>query len=106
MSALASKLGLTGSDHLFLRFENRACIGDGTPMNTFGPTGPSGGALIDLGAFPSADACMHDPTQSALLCGMVVEYHRDYYALVPNRIGPVINGIRIALADQSIDLRG
>lgn len=49
---------------------------------------------------------MHDPTRSAPLFGMVVEYHRDYYALVPNRIGPVINGIRIALADQSIDLRG
>jgi hypothetical protein len=73
-------------------------------MNTFGRKGLSGGALIELGDFSLAESYARDPTRSALLAGMVIEYHGDHHALVSIRIDPVINSIRVALARQSSDL--
>ena len=98
MPELASKLRVTGCDHLFLRFEKRSFTGDGACENTFGPIGLSGGALLDLGDFSSTEAYARDPTGSALLAGMVIEYHRKHRALVSVRIDTVMNGIRGALA--------
>jgi hypothetical protein len=48
MPGLASELGVTGADHLCLHFERHAFTGDGARVNTFGPRGLSGGALLDL----------------------------------------------------------
>jgi len=73
MPDLASKLGLTDSDHVFLHFERHAFTGDGARVNTFGPRGLSGGALLDLGEFNSPESYERDPKQSALLSGMVIE---------------------------------
>lgn len=82
----------------FLRFEKRSFAGDGACENTFGPRGLSGGALLDSGDFTSAESYARDPAGSALLAGMVIEYHREYHALVSVRIDTVINGIRRILA--------
>jgi hypothetical protein len=98
MPELASKLGVTGHDHLFLRFDKRSFTGDGACENTFGPIGLSGGALLDLGDFTSAESYARDPTGSALLAGMVIEYYKERCALVSVRIETVMNGIRDALA--------
>jgi hypothetical protein len=98
MPELAYKLGVTGSDHLFLRFETQAFTGDGERVNTFGPRGLSGGALLDLGEFDSPESYARDPKRSALLAGMVIEYYKKHRALMAVRIGPIVNGIRIALA--------
>ena len=100
MPELASKLSVTGLDHLFLRFEKRSFTGDGARVNTFGPRGLSGGALLDLGEFTSPESYVRDPGRSALLSGMVIEYHSDHRALVAVRIGTILNRIRIALAGQ------
>jgi hypothetical protein len=100
MPELASKLGVSGSDHLFLRLERNAFTGDGARVNTFGPRGLSGGALLDLGEFTSLEAYTRDPKRSALLSGMVIEYHGDRRALVAVRIGIIVNGIRGALAPR------
>jgi hypothetical protein len=98
MPELVSKLGLTGAEHLFLRFERHAFTGDGARVNTFAPKGLSGGALLDLGAFTSPESYARDPKLSALLSGMVIEYYSAHRALVAVRIGAIVNGIRIALA--------
>lgn len=95
---LASKLGVSGFDHLFLRFERHAFTGDGARVNTFGPRGLSGGALLDLGEFTSAESYARDPKWSALLSGMVIEYYGDHRALVAVRIGTIVNSIRSSLA--------
>ncbi|MHB1587912.1 MAG: hypothetical protein ACYCRH_12980 [Acidiferrobacteraceae bacterium] len=98
MPELASPLRVTGCDHLFLRFETRSFTGDGACENTFGPRGLSGGPLLDLGDFTSTESYARDPTGSARLAGMVIEYHREYHALVSVRIDTVIHGIRRILA--------
>jgi hypothetical protein len=98
MPKLTSKLGVTGFEHLFLRFKRHAFTGDGARVNTFGPRGLSGGALLDLGAFTSPESCTRDPKRSALLAGIVIEYYSQHRALVAVSIGTIVNGIRIALA--------
>lgn len=97
MPALAAKLGVTGSDHFFLRFQRQAFTGDGARVNTFGPRGLSGGALLDLGELTLPESYARGPTRSALLCGMVIEYHPDHRALVAVRIDIIVNGILRAL---------
>jgi len=97
MPDLAAKLGMSGAEHFFLRFEKRAFTGDGASENTFGAKGLSGGALLDLGDFASPESYARDPRHSALLSGMVIEYHKEHRALVAVRIGAIIKGIRSAL---------
>ena len=98
MPNLASKLGLSGMEHFFLRFSKSAFTGDGRSQNTFGAKGLSGGALLDLGEFTSLDSYDRDPRGSALVSGMVMEYHKEHRALVAVRIDAIVRGIRIALA--------
>jgi hypothetical protein len=98
MPGLATKLGVSGAEHFFLRFEKRAFTGDGASTNTFGARGLSGGALLDLGDFTSPESYSRDPRGSALLSGMVIEYYKGDRALVAVRIGEIVNGIRRALA--------
>jgi hypothetical protein len=98
MPALAAELKVSGDEHLFLSFEERSFTSDGASENTFGPKGLSGGALLDLGEFTSPESYERDPTKSALLAGMVIEYYKEHRALVAVRIGTIVNGIRLALA--------
>jgi hypothetical protein len=98
MPNLASKLGVSGAEHFFLRFENRAFTGDGGRQNTFGAKGLSGGALLDLGEFTSLESYDQDPRGSAMVSGMVMEYHKEHRALVAVRIDAIVSGIRAALS--------
>jgi hypothetical protein len=98
MPRLASKLGVSGSDHLFLSFEKHSFTGDGKRVNTFGPIGLSGGALLDLGEFGSPESYARDPSRNAMLAGMIIEYYRAESALVAVRIDAAIRVIRNALA--------
>lgn len=100
MPALAIKLKASGAEHFFLRFERRAFTGIGASENTFGATGLSGGALLDLGDFTSPESYARDPRHSALLSGMVIEYHKEHRALVAVRIDSIVRGIRNALNRQ------
>lgn len=97
MPGLAAKLGLSGAEHFFLRFEKRSFAGDGVRTNTFGPMGLSGGALLDLGDFAHPESFARDPIGNARLGGMVIEHHKEHRALVAVRIDGIVNGIRSAL---------
>ncbi len=97
---LATKLGVSGDGHLFLRFSKHSFDADGAHANTFGPRGLSGGALLDLGEFMSAESFERDPARSALLGGMIIEYHAEHDALVAVRIEVVIGTVRRALMNH------
>jgi hypothetical protein len=97
MPKLAAKLGVSGAGHLFLRFNKHSFDADGAHANTFGPRGLSGGALLDLGEFESTESYEREPKGSALLSGMVIEYHPEHDALVAVRIEVVIGTIQRAL---------
>jgi hypothetical protein len=57
---MVKKLGVSGDEHIFVRFERRAEDADGATVNTFHPRGLSGGA------------------HRALLGGMIIEYHKSH----------------------------
>jgi hypothetical protein len=97
MPQLASALGVTGEDHLFLRFGKHFFDMEGQPMNSFGPKGLSGGALLDIGDFRSAAILTRAPGASAMLSGMLIEHNKRHRAMVAVKIGPVVAAIRNAL---------
>ena len=67
-------------------------------INTFGPKGLSGGALLDLGDFTGPAIYSQDKRRSARLSGMLIEHYEDHHAVVAVKIGPIVNGIRRSLA--------
>jgi hypothetical protein len=98
MPKLAALRGVSGNEHFFMRFEKHAFTADGTHMNAFGPDGLSGGALLDLGDFSSPEVYAKGIRRKALLSGMLIEHNKQHHALIAVKIGPIINGIRLALA--------
>jgi len=95
---LAAKMSVSGAEHLFLQFGRHALAADRSTVNTFGPRGLSGGALLDLGDFTGPAIYAQDKRRSARLSGMVIEHYDDHEALVAVKIGPIVEGIRRALA--------
>jgi len=98
MPKLKAKLKIDGSDHLFLRFEKVAFTGDGEQVNTFGPRGLSGGAVLELGDFSLPESLLRNPEGAALLAGMVIEYHQEHRALVAVKMGSIVESIRRVLS--------
>jgi hypothetical protein len=94
---LAAKLGITGHEHLFLRYPKYSFRSDGRSVNSVKPVGFSGGSLLDLGDFSAAASFTGNRQTSARLSAMLIEYHRDHRALIAVKIGPIIDGIRRAL---------
>jgi hypothetical protein len=97
----AAELGVSGADHLFLSWNTLSFAGTGVRVNTFGPCGLSGGALLDLGEFASPESFERDAGGS-LLTGMIIEYHEEHRALVAVKIRSVIAGIGRALAQREL----
>jgi hypothetical protein len=98
MPKLATALGVSGNEHYFMRFGKHAFAADGEHMNTFGPGGLSGGALLDLGDFSSPEIYAPGARRQPLLSGMLIEHSKPHRALVAVKIGPIVNGARLALA--------
>lgn len=94
---LVAELGVSGDEHIFVRFERRAQDVAGETVNTFHPRGFSGGALLDLGDFTSPAAYAGNAAHRALLAGVIIEYHKNHRALVAVKIGPIVSGIANAL---------
>jgi hypothetical protein len=103
---LARELGVSGNEHFFLQFGARAEAADGTLMNSFGPVGLSGGGLFDLGDFTSPAIYADHARRRAALAGMLIEYHPDRGAIVAVKIGPIVQGIRLALEKDRAEQRG
>jgi hypothetical protein len=98
MPKLAAARGVSGNEHLFMRFGKHAFTADGAQMNTFGPLGLSGGALLDLGDFTLPEVYGPGAKRQPLLSGMLIEHSKQHRALVAVKIGPIVSGIRLALA--------
>ena len=98
---LTRRLNSREDQHIFVRFAKHAQDADGVEMKTFYPEGLSGGALLDLGDFTSYDIYAGDTKHRARLAGVIIEYHEDRRALVAVKIGPIVSGIRNALARSS-----
>ncbi len=95
--ALAAKLPRSGEAHLLLNFKKQAYTADGERINAFGPKGLSGGPLLDLGDFTTPAIYALDSQPRATLSGMLIEHWKEYQVIAAVKIGPILNGIRIAL---------
>jgi len=100
--ALAAELGISGADHLFLSGETRSFAGNSGRVNTFGPRGLSGGAVLDLGEFAPPEFVKTDSQTNALLSGMIIEYYEEHRALMAVRISLIVASIRRALAQDGL----
>ncbi|MGH8108600.1 MAG: hypothetical protein ACREO1_07775 [Arenimonas sp.] len=96
-AALAEKLGISGTDHFFIKFEKLSGNYHGAIYESTNPTGISGGVLLDL--------CLPDPAHLSenspcigLLAGIGIEHHADFDAMVFVRIELVIEKIRQSLS--------
>jgi len=103
MPDLAAELGVSGNQHLFLHFQQRAEAADGTQVNSFGPVGFSGGGLFDLGDFASPAIYADYARRPAVLAGMMIEHHPQRDAVVAVKIGLVVESIRRALSEDRAD---
>lgn len=95
LPALASDLGISGNDHLFLEYNKYQTNREGKKVNAVNPTGMSGGAIVDLGNFASMDYL--DPSCKCVghISGMLIERHQKHAALVAIKIHKIIEAIRI-----------
>lgn len=91
---LNSGLGVTGEQHLFLKFQDQSEAFNGEVRNTFQPRGLSGGSLIDLGNFAAPTKYDASLTQNAFLAGMIIERNSDYQVLVAIRVQVILESIR------------
>ena len=92
-SGLYEALGVTGTHHFAIRFEDRVKTFAGREKDAPDPEGASGGILIDLGNFDPAKlapgaACV------GLLSGILIEHRREYRAIVATDIQVVIEQMR------------
>jgi hypothetical protein len=97
-AARAATFPEAGKGHLFLNFEEQAFAADGERMNTFGPRGLSGGALLDLGNFTTPDIYASGRRHTATLSGMLIEHWPAERVVVAVKIGSIVEGIRRDLA--------
>lgn len=96
-AALAKKLGVTGNEHFFLKFEKYSSTAEGKKVSSFKPRGMSGGALVDLGNFANVDKYSSDSKPTGYLCGLLIEHHREHQAMIAVRIEHVIGAISHAI---------
>jgi hypothetical protein len=93
---LAKALNVSGSEHLFLNFDQNAPVqneaGDG--VNAWDPRGFSGGALIDLGDFTHPSAYTRATMWTPKLSGMLIEHQANHKAMVAVRIEAILPGIQ------------
>jgi hypothetical protein len=78
----AKKLGISGDDHLFVRYEKLSKLESGETVNSFHPQGMSGGALIDLGNTASLIVQGALPKGNFRVVGIFIEYHKAENRLV------------------------
>jgi hypothetical protein len=101
--AFAKKLGVSGRDHLFLKYDKRSRDVDGVVVNSIDPHGMSGGALIDMGKASAAALAANTTPSVFRLVGLLIEYHRTDRTMVAVRIDTVVGAIDDAIRDGRLN---
>ncbi len=93
-SAIARDYGVSGEQHLFLKYHEYSETDSGEKQKTFNPVGLSGGPLIDLGNFASPERYVERSQQLGYIAGMTIERISKHDVLVATRIQVVLDAIR------------
>jgi len=75
-ASFALKLGLTGEDHVFVKYEKKSKVASGAVVDSYSPRGMSGGALIDLGRIGSLFALEGKLDDRFRVAGILIEYYK------------------------------
>jgi hypothetical protein len=78
----AQKLKISGEEHLFVKYEKRSRVANGAVVDSFSPTGMSGGALIDLGKIGVLSALGQKLDGPFRIAGILIEYYKDKNRMV------------------------
>ena len=85
--ALQAKLGVSGKDHLFIKFNRKySRAADGTRVNSISTRGISGGAVFDSGKLADPHNLQPDAYMPKRLAAIVIEYHPNYERIVAVKI--------------------
>lgn len=93
--AVAQEYGVSGTKHLFLKYQKFSETGSGEKQKTFSPVGLSGGPLIDLGNFASPERYVPRSKVTGYIAGMTIELMRKHNVLVAVRIQVIVEAIRM-----------
>jgi hypothetical protein len=94
--SVAEHYGVSGEQHLFLKYHKYSETHAQEKQRTFAPVGLSGGPLIDLGDFATLGRYAADTTPAGYLAGMVIERISQHSVLVAVRIQVIVEAIRAA----------
>ena len=89
----AESLGITGADHLFVKYEKRSQDASGAIVKSFSPVGMSGGALIDLGKVSSPSNLSSSIGLEFRLAALLIEIHLTRNRMVAVKIGTVLSAL-------------
>lgn len=92
---LCAKLGISGDDHLFLRYEKYLTNFEGQRVSSVNPQGLSGGAVFDLGGFDSISCydARHSPV--GMLSGMIIERKKNHQVLIAVKIQRIFDAVKL-----------
>jgi hypothetical protein len=93
-SALCQKLGISGEQHYFLDYNSKhSKNSEGLIVNSVGPRGISGGALIDMGNISKPEQYILGMPCSGRLAGMLIENHKEHKAMLAVKLDFIIEKI-------------
>jgi hypothetical protein len=104
--AVAQEYGVSGTQHLFLKYQKFSETGSGEKQKTFSPVGLSGGPLIDLGNFASPERYVAGAAVTGYIAGMTIELIRKYNVLVAVRTQVIVEAIRLRETPDQARQRG
>lgn len=93
-NALARKLGVDGTAHLFVKYEKWCQTFDGNVFNSVSATGLSGGALIDLGSGEPLKP-VKSPQHPFSLVGILIEVHHGPKRMIAVKIETVLRVLQL-----------
>lgn len=95
---LCAKLNIPDDTHIFLDYNEKHSKDDeGNMVNSYSPRGVSGGALINLGRQSNPYAYLPSSTCVGKLSGLLIEFHKEFNALVAIKFVIIICEIRKTL---------
>lgn len=92
---LCAKLGISGTDHLFLDFSSKySKLSDGERVSSISPKGVSGGALVDMGKISLCTLQTKGAHANGRLAGLLIENHAEHQAMCALKISFIMDQIK------------
>jgi hypothetical protein len=99
---LYERLGVTGSEHISMNYQQHSRTPEGEVVNTIYARGMSGGPLLDLGLQTPRDDPSSRDSFDGCLAGLFIECHENDQVLLSVKLNPVLDAIRAGTIEARI----